>query len=68
MNNLQGGEVWEIWSPNERRWVRAIVMKVEDGEATLRYEGLLELVTIGVSDLQSKPERFRPAEAAGSSW
>ena len=56
-----------MWSINEGRWVRAIVMRVEDGEATLRYEGFLDLVTFKLSDLQNTPERFRPAEAAGFS-
>jgi hypothetical protein len=67
MSDVEPGQVWEIWSVNEGRWLRAIVMKVEDGEATLRYEGFLELVTFKLSDLQNTPERFRPAEAAGSS-
>ena len=67
MSDVEPGQVWEVWSGNEGRWVRAIVMKVEDGEATLRYEGSLEFVMLKVSDLQNTPERFRPTESAGSS-
>ena len=67
MSDVEPGQVWEVWSVHEGRWVRAIVMKVEDGEATLRYEGCLEFVMFKVSDLQNTPERFRPTESAGSS-
>jgi len=67
MSDVEQGQVWEVWSINEGRWVRAIVMKVEDGEATLRYEGFLEFVTFKLSELQNNPERFRPAEEAGYS-
>jgi hypothetical protein len=67
MSDVEPGQVWEVYSINEGRWVRAIVTKIEGEEATLRYEGFLEFITFGVSDLRNKPECFRPAEAAGSS-
>jgi hypothetical protein len=67
MSDVEPGQVWEVWSVNEGRWVRAIVMKAEDGEATLRYEGCLEFVMFKVSDLQNTPERFRPTGSASSS-
>ncbi|HET6841201.1 MAG TPA: hypothetical protein VFK06_05880 [Candidatus Angelobacter sp.] len=66
MSDVEPGQVWKVWSVNER-WVRAIVMKVEDEAATLRYEGSLEFVMFKMSDLQNTPERFRPTESAGSS-
>jgi hypothetical protein len=67
MSDVEAGQVWEVWSANERGWVRAIVLKIQDGQVTLRYEGSLEFVTIKLSDLQDTPDRFRPAEVAGSS-
>ena len=67
MSDIETGQVWEVYSTSAKHWARAILMKVEDGEATLRYEGSLELLTVNVADLQNKPERFRPADAADSS-
>ena len=52
------GEVWEMYSAGAGQWVRVVVTKVEDGEVTLRYEGVLEFLTVDGSDLQN-PELFR---------
>ena len=50
-----------MYSTDENRWSRVIVTKVEDGRATLRYEGVLEFLTVDVGDMQIKPELLRPA-------
>lgn len=55
------GQVWETYSPNERRWVKVIVAKVDGDQITLRYEGTLELFTVSIDELENNPERFRVA-------
>ncbi len=64
MINVEQGQVWEVYSSHENRWVRAIVFKIQDDRVTLRYEGILEFVTVDIGDMLSKPELFRPAPAA----
>ena len=66
MINVEQGQVWEVYSSHENRWVRAIVFKIQDDWATLRYEGILEFVTVDIGDMQSRPELFRPATAAAN--
>jgi len=61
MTNIEPGQIWEVYSTDENRWNRVIVTKIEDGRATLRYEGVLEFLTVDVGDMQSKPEVLRPA-------
>lgn len=57
--DIAPGQVWELCSRGEHRWVRVIVSKVEDGLVTLRYEAVLEFITLDLAELQD-PERFRP--------
>ena len=64
MTNIEQGQVWEVYSRHENRWVRAVVFKMEDGHVVLRYEGTLEFVTVDIDDLQGRPELFRLATAA----
>jgi hypothetical protein len=64
MINVEHDQVWEVYSSHENRWVRAIVFKIQDDRATLRYEGILEFVTVDIGDMLSKPELFHPATAA----
>src|SRR5438046_16014 len=64
MINVEQDQVWEVYSSHENRWVRAIVLKIQDDRATLRYEGILEFVTVDIGDMLSRPELFRPATAA----
>jgi hypothetical protein len=61
MQDVAPGQVWEIHSDGSGRWVRAIVTKIDGDQVTLRYEGLLEFLTVSLSDLQGNSERFRPA-------
>jgi len=64
MTTIEPGQVWEVYSRPERRWVPAVVFKMEDGHAVLRYEGTLEFVTVDIDDMRGRPELFRPAIAA----
>ena len=64
MINVEQDQVWEVYSSHENRWVRAIVFKIQDDRATLRYEGILEFITVDIGDMLGKPELFRPATAA----
>jgi hypothetical protein len=64
MNDIAQGQVWELFSKSEGRWVRAVVMKVEDDQVTLRFEGLTELVVVSGLDMQNQPDEFRPADSA----
>ena len=64
MTSIQPGQVWEIYSSDEDRWSRVIVTRVDEGNATLRHEGVLEFVTAGVDEMQNTPDLFRPAVPA----
>ena len=60
--DIEPGQLWEMYSARERRWVRVVVVKVNDSSVTLRYHGLLEFFTVELIDMQNKPELFRPAK------
>ena len=66
MTDIRQGQPWDVYSDFERQWVRAVVMQVEDGEALLRYEGVLEFVRVPVDVLEQNPERFRPVPSTVS--
>jgi hypothetical protein len=59
--DIEQGQVWEVYSARDRRWERAVVTKVDRAQATLRYEGLLEFLTVDISELQNNPELYRRA-------
>jgi hypothetical protein len=63
MINLEPGQAWEKFSPQENRWVRVIATAIEDRRVTLRYEGMLELVTVDADEMNN-PDLFRRASAA----
>lgn len=62
MESVEVGQVWEMYSSAEGQWVRVVVTKIEGDKAVLRHEGVLEFITTEVSDLQNKPDLFRPVE------
>ena len=64
MINVEQGQVWEVYSSHENRWVRAIVFKIQDDRATLRYEGILEFITVYIRGMLGKLKLLRPATAA----
>jgi hypothetical protein len=41
--------------------MRTVVMKVEDGEVLLHYEGVLDLLRVPITDLEQKPDLYREA-------
>jgi len=59
--DIEAGQVWEVYSARDKRWERAVVTKVDGARATLRYEGLLEFLTVDLSEMQSNPEHYRRA-------
>jgi hypothetical protein len=67
MTDIVVGDVWEMYSATEDQWVRVVVAKVDGDTATLRYEGVFEFVTVGLSDLHDKPDVFRRAETGKAS-
>ena len=67
MADIRPGETWEVYSDAESRWVRVVVTKIEGTQVTLRYEGLLEFLTVDLSDIESKPDAFRRADVDSSS-
>ena len=64
MTSVQPGQVWEMYHSEENRWSRVIVTSVDEGNATLRHEGVLEFVSADVDEMQNTPELFRPAVPA----
>jgi hypothetical protein len=61
---VQVGQIWEMYSATEKRWVRMIVEKIDGGTVSLRYEGVLEFATAEFAEMESNAERFRPAPCA----
>ena len=61
MANVETGQVLEMYSSGENRWVRVFVAKIDDDRVTLRYEGSMEFMTVELADIESKPDVFRPA-------
>lgn len=61
MMDIEPGQVWQVYSARDKRWERAVVTKVDGDQATLRYEGLLEFLKVGIAELQSNPELYRRA-------
>ncbi len=53
MTTVAPGQVWEMYSKIETRWLRVIVASVEGDEARLRYEASYEFV---VSDMENRPD------------
>jgi len=62
MTAVAPGQVWEMYSKIETRWLRVIVASVEGDEARLRYEESYEFMTFNVSDMENSPDMFRRAE------
>jgi len=58
---IELGQLWEMYSAGERRWVPVVVANIEGDRVTLRYRGLVEFVRVELLDMQ-KPELFRPAQ------
>jgi hypothetical protein len=61
MAAVELGQVWELYSPAEGRWVRVIVAKIAGDLATRRYEGTFQFLTVDVMGLQSNPNVSRRA-------
>ena len=61
MVDIEPGKLWEMYSATEKHWVRVVVARIEDDRVTLRYEGVLEFVTLDMWEIQN-PERSRPAK------
>jgi len=62
METVTPGQVWEMYSKIEKRWVRVIVASVEGDQARLRYEASYEFVTLNISDMENRPDMFQRAE------
>jgi hypothetical protein len=61
MVDIEPGQIWEMYSQGGRRWERVVVTDVHDGQVKLRYEGVLEFVTVELLDMVNKPDLFRRA-------
>jgi hypothetical protein len=65
MMATEPGSVLEMYSSQENGWVRVVVTQVDDDEVKLRYEGVLEFITVPIAEIQNNPERFKPAADQG---
>ena len=61
MTDIKPSDVWEVYSNSEGQWMRAVVMKVKDGEVLLHYEGVLDFLRVPITDLKQKPDLYRAA-------
>ena len=59
--DIEPGQIWEIYSQGGRRWERVVVIDIHDGDVKLRYEGVLEFITVELVDMVNRPDRFRRA-------
>ena len=59
--DIEPGQVWEMYSAREKRWVAVVVVKVEDDRVRLRPMGLIEFFTVALVDMV-RPELFRRAK------
>jgi hypothetical protein len=59
--DIEPGQLWEMYSAREKRWVQVVVVKVDDGGVTLRYRGFLEFFKVDPLNMH-KPELFRPSQ------
>jgi hypothetical protein len=64
MAHVELGQVWEIYSANGKQWVPAVIAKTDQDTVTLRYQGMMEFVTVDTADLQRKPDVYRQVELA----
>jgi hypothetical protein len=62
ITGIEQGQVWEMFSAPEARWVRVVVTNIDGWLVTLRYVGVLEFVTVDIADMENQPDRFRRAE------
>ena len=62
MQDVFPGQVWEIHATGNGGWARAVVTKIDGDQVTLRYEGLLEFLTVSLSELEGNSETFRRAD------
>ena len=58
---IERGQLWEMYSAAEKRWVRVIVTRLQDDRVTLRHQGIFEFVTVDLAEMDNA-ERFRPAK------
>jgi hypothetical protein len=58
--NIEPGQIWERYSQGGQRWERVIVTEIHDGHVKLRYEGVLEFVTVELLDMVNRPDLLRP--------
>jgi len=61
MVDIEPGQIWEMYSQGGRRWERVVVTDIHDGDVKLRYEGVLEFVTVELLDMVNRPDLFRRA-------
>ena len=57
---IEPGQIWERYSQGGQRWERVIVTEIHDGHVKLRYEGVLEFVTVELLDMVNRPDLLRP--------
>ena len=60
MTDIKPSDVWEVYS-SEGQWMRAVVVKAEDDEVLLHYEGVLDFLRVPITDLEQKPDLYREA-------
>jgi hypothetical protein len=58
---IEPDQLWEMYSADARRWVPVTVTRIEDDRVTLRYDGVIEFLTVDLAEMQDA-ERFRPAK------
>jgi hypothetical protein len=59
--DIEPGQLWEMYSADAGRWFRVLVTRIEDDRASLRYQGVLEFVTVDLAEMENA-ERFLPAK------
>ncbi len=58
MADISVGQRWEVYSQEAKAWFPVIITKIEGEQITLRYEGVLEFLTVSPDDMDDD-QRFR---------
>jgi hypothetical protein len=57
--SVKKGQVWELFNPLLHAWEKAVVLAIENGQATLRSKSNFQKSVHAVSDMTARLERYR---------
>ena len=52
--DIERGQLWDMYSARENRWMPVVVVKVEEESVTLRPKGFIEFFTVPRADMATR--------------